>query len=375
MPARGTPLRLLADDLTGALDSAAAFGSVDEPVAVCWRGAVPARGAIALDSRTREATPDEAAAAVAAVAPKLWAAGTGLAFKKIDSLLRGHEAVELAAILDVLRPAHCIIAPAFPAQRRITRGGHQYAWSEGGFRPVPVDLAAALAVSGHPAIPVAAGDALPTGISLWDAATDADLDAILAAGSALPDVLWVGSAGLASALARAAGLLPGRPAPAPLQQPILGLIGSEHAAIRAQLARLDTLHYSLSETGRDDDTVAGHLEDQGVVFASIDISPGTSRRAAAAVIERRFAGLLSRLPRPGTLIAAGGETLRGLCEALEADRLDVVGEIMPGVPRSVMRGGRWDGVAIVSKSGAFGESDLLQQLVATSVATTAGAAT
>jgi uncharacterized protein YgbK (DUF1537 family) len=236
-----------------------------------------------------------------------------------------------------------------------------------------VDLAAALAIAGHPAILVAAGDALPTGVSLWDAATDADLDAIVAAGSALPDVLWVGSAGLASALARAAGV-PGRPAPAPLPQPILGLIGSEHGAIRAQLARLGTLHRPLSETGGDDDTVAVDLDGQGIVFASVDISPGTSRRAAAALIKRRFAGLLSRLPRPGTLIAAGGETLRGLCEALEADRLDVVGEIMPGVPRSIMRGGRWDGVAVVSKSGAFGGPDLLQQLVAGVPMTRAGAA-
>lgn len=366
-------LRLLADDLTGALDSAAAFGSPDEPVAVCWRGEVPVDGAIALDSRSREASVGEARASVASVAPALWAPGTGLAFKKIDSLLRGQEAPELGTILELLRPTYCVIAPAFPAQRRITRGGHQHVWSEGGFRRVPVDLAAALAVAGHPAILVAAGDTLPTGISLWDAATDADLDAVVAAGCGLPDVLWVGSAGLASALARAAGL-PGRPAPALLPQPILGLIGSEHAAMRAQLTRLGTLHCPLSETGRDDNTVAGHLEDRGVVFASIDISPGTSRRAAAALIERRFAGLLSRLPRPGTLIAAGGETLRGLCEALEADRLDVVGEIMPGVPRSIMRGGRWDGVTVISKSGAFGGPDLLQQLVATLVASMAGAA-
>ena len=56
-----------------------------------------------------------ASAAVAAVAPALFAAGTGLAFKKIDSLLRGQEAAELATLLDLLRPYRCIIAPAFPA--------------------------------------------------------------------------------------------------------------------------------------------------------------------------------------------------------------------------------------------------------------------
>jgi uncharacterized protein YgbK (DUF1537 family) len=66
--------------------------------------------------------------------------------------------------------------------------------------------------------------------------------------------------------------------------------------------------------------------------------------------------------------------LRGICESLGTERLDVTGEIMPGVPRSIMRGGRWDGVAVISKSGAFGAPDLLQQLAAPRIAAIAGAA-
>jgi len=33
------------------------------------------------------------------------------------------------------------------------------------------------------------------------------------------------------------------------------------------------------------------------------------------------------------------------------------------VPASVMRGGRWDGVRVVSKSGAFGDPGLLARLL------------
>ena len=146
--------------------------------------------------------------------------------------------------------------------------------------------------------------------------------------------------------------------------------------MRAQLRQLGPLHLLLDASGvAGHDALASRLAADGAVFASIDLPAGTSRRDAAAAIESRFADLLARLPRPGTLVAAGGETLRGLCEALRADRLDVTGEMMPGVPRSILRGGRWDGITVVSKSGAFGGPDLLKQLVAAaSPAAFAGAA-
>lgn len=69
------------------------------------------------------------------------------------------------------------------------------------------------------------------------------------------------------------------------------------------------------------------------------------------------------MQRPGTLIVSGGETLRALCIALAADRLDVDGEIEPGVPTSVLRGGAFDGQRIVSKSGAFGGDDFLARIL------------
>lgn len=369
------PLRLLADDLTGALDSAAAFASPCAPVAVRWRGEVPEAGAIALDSRTREASAEEARAAVSALACRLFAPGAGLAFKKIDSLLRGREAAELAAILELVRPAFCVIAPAFPAQRRVTRGGRQYVGGDGVDRSVPVDLAAELERAGISVARPASGSPVPRGASLWDAASDADLDAVVAAAAPLDNVLWVGSAGLAAALARAAHRN-GPAAGTALPGPILGLIGSEHDVMRAQLRQLGPLHLLLDASGvARHDALASRLAADGAVFASIDLPAGTSRRDAAAAIESRFADLLAGLPRPGTLVAAGGETLRGLCEALRADRLDVTGEMMPGVPRSILRGGRCDGITVVSKSGAFGGPDLLKQLVAAaSPAAFAGAA-
>ena len=59
----------------------------------------------------------------------------------------------------------------------------------------------------------------------------------------------------------------------------------------------------------------------------------------------------------------GGETLRDLCDALGVTRLEVDGEIEPGVPTSLLRGGDWDGQRLVSKSGAFGDTGFLAGLL------------
>jgi D-threonate/D-erythronate kinase len=48
---------------------------------------------------------------------------------------------------------------------------------------------------------------------------------------------------------------------------------------------------------------------------------------------------------------------------LRARALLVDGEPLPGVPRSALEGGLWDGAAVISKSGAFGDPSLLIRLV------------
>lgn len=80
------------------------------------------------------------------------------------------------------------------------------------------------------------------------------------------------------------------------------------------------------------------------------------------MIEREFDELLSRVTQPATLFVSGGETLRSVCRLLEADHLTVTGHIMPGVPRSLLRGGPFAGVQVISKSGAFGDRELLRRI-------------
>jgi uncharacterized protein YgbK (DUF1537 family) len=312
-------LRLLADDLTGALDSAARFVPLTGAVPVIWSGKIPP-GSVAVDSGTRDLNPRDAAAAMRRLTGVL--EGGDVAFKKIDSLLRGHVEMEF----DACRVGFdtCVLAPAFPFQGRITRGGRQLVRDGDGWRDV--------------------GGNLP----LLDAETDADLDAIVARNRTAPGrVLWIGTAGLAGALTER------RPVPCPpLTGPVLALVGSDHSVTAGQLATAGPLHHRLP----------GPLPLLPAAI-TLDLPLHTERDAATQAIAAAFAALLSDLPRPGTLVVTGGATLRSLCEAIGATGLLVDGEVEPGVPTAILRGGAWDGLRIVSKSGAFGDAGLLVRLL------------
>lgn len=335
-------LRVIADDLTGALDSAARFVPLVGAVPVLWHRTGPLPPTAAIDCGTRELHDADAHRVVVELAPALAAAD--IAFLKIDSLLRGHVAAALAACMRYFD--HCVLAPAFPFQGRITRGGRQLRRDADGWRDVGVDLQAALRAHNVDA-------------RLRDAETDADLDEIVAEGRTLPGrVLWCGTGGLAGALAGH------RPVPCPhLPRPKLALIGSHHPVAVAQLmAAAPCLHRM---TGGDAAEIAS-LRDRlraGAAAACVELPPDTPRAEAAQRINTCFATVLGAVGGPGTLVVAGGETLRGLCGLLGVTRIEVDGEVVPGVPTSLLRGGDWDGQRVVSKSGAFGDAGFLARLL------------
>lgn len=365
---------LIADDLTGALDTAAQFAAVTGPIPVYWQSlpypTLP--NELAFDSGTREATRDEARRRVAAIAAGLPRSPGSLHYAKLDSLLRGHAGAEIAAWIAATAPDHVIVAPAFPYQGRITRGGMQLARGADAhsWTATASDLRADLEREGFPVQLCCPVTAVPAGVSLWDAETDADLDAIAAAGLALNGpllngrVLWCGSSGLAGALARQMGTACD-PVAMRLPRPILGLFGTNHPAMTAQIDACAEHVLALSDGGSTSATVlAQRLDRDGIALATLALPDGLARSDAAQRIEREFAQLVRRLDPPGTLLVAGGETLRGLCLALDADRLDLDGQVWPGVPCSILRGGRFDGVRVISKSGAFGDPALLRRLLA-----------
>lgn len=355
-------LRLIADDLTGALDAAAELVGITGPVHAFWHGAIPPElpANAALDSGTRELDAFSAASVVTRLAPAL--IGAAIPFKKIDSLMRGPTFAEIAACLRAGNWERAVLAPAFPYQGRVTRGGVQHARDPSGrWSAVGGDIVTRLQAAGVRAQPGRLEAPLPPGISVFDAETEEDLDRIVALGRATLDpVLWMGTGGLAQALARRA---PGH-ASVQLPFPLLGLFGSDHTVTARQLAACGPHWVRLRGGGsRDAIAITAQLRARGQALVSLDLPQGLARDEAARRIGAELHRLVQVLRPPGTLLVAGGETLRGLCVSLSARSLEVQGRILPGVPRSVLRGGAWDGVTVVSKSGAFGHPTLLRELL------------
>ncbi len=356
-------LRLVADDLTGALDAAAPFARDGAPIAV-FRDASRARAhdnAWVLDASTRGgsvAMAGESARNMAA------AQAPGLAFRKFDSLLRGFAAEEIAAAAQAGGFRSIVIAPAFPAQGRVMRRGRQFARNaDGTWKAIELDFPAALTAQGL-TIRIAANAAgiAGPGFYLCDAETDDDLNAIAAAGRRLAGpVLWCGTSGLARALAGGTARSCVLPA-----GPLLGVVGSRHPVAMAEVERLgrhDPRSVFLIGAAASIDVAMPNVAQRlrsgrsALVALSLPMLPPEQAGSVLYNLAAEAAALI-----PGAVFASGGDTLAALMDATGAERLDVEGEIAPGVPLSRVAGGRWNGAAVVSKSGAFAAGEVLARL-------------
>ena len=310
---------ILADDLTGAADCAAAFLGHARHVGIALDARARARGSVvALDLDTRAKSQRAARAVVRKAFSARAARNAGILFKKIDSTLRGHVTAELAAARAVLGPGRPVIfAPAFPAQGRTTRNGRLY-------------------VKG---VPVRGVSRLP----MLDARTDADLDAIVRIGLALrPTPLFVGSAGLARALART--LRPTRTARRGkiLPRPVITVVGSASPVSARQATRLSRSR----ALGKHDLLVRLEWTRKPV--------------ASAMPALRRLGRIVARFGPRAHYVLTGGETARAVLGALGIRELRLLGEVEPGVPLGVAR----DGTLVCTKAGAFGTPDTLVKCVA-----------
>jgi D-threonate/D-erythronate kinase len=346
-----TTLRLIADDLTGALDTAAQFTGRIGPLPVLLdRMTAAPEASYALNLSCRDGNERTA---VACTRDSLGCySGADLAFKKIDSLLRGHWAAELAEIVKSGTFRRIVLAPAVPAHGRVTRDGLQMLAQPSGDPLLITDITASLKRHG-----VSYGAVDPE-IVLPDAESDADLDAIAKRYANEPATLWCGAAGLARVLAQE----PPRAA-RPLNQPHLVIVGSRHPVTLRQVEVFRAAHPGWLAPMETEPSFIGRALTTLETFGCCVVLPALPRdlteREAAERIAQGLELLSARLPRLGGLTVVGGETFAALCRVLKATRLSVDGEFLHGVPASRIESGLCSGTFCASKSGAFGEPDWL----------------
>jgi len=386
---------ILADDLTGAADCAAAFAiaGLETWLSLGDQAGTVAASVLAVDTDTRVETSDIAYARTGAVARDAVRAGSRVVYKKIDSTLRGHVGPEIAAAFAAVlesaggrgpRPI-VLLCPAFPAAGRILRAGRVLV-NGTALEAVPAALLAIAGLSTAELGTAPDGDTLTREIErraasgadavVCDAESDDDLRTIADAGARLGrPVVWAGSGGLARHLPRALVLRAHVTAESSLtdapSRPILILVGSPALAAQGQATEIarqgdvttiavhaDTLlagEASLAwreAAGRIDATLAGG-RDTCVVLERDRESAGAIHPALA----RAFGRLTARPGPIGALVATGGETARAALEARGVTRLRVVAEVEPGIPACVTDGPR--PLRVVTKAGGFGDAGAL----------------
>ena len=221
-----------------------------------------------------------------------------------------------------------------------------------------------------------------------DAATHEDLVELADALAQFPQIVPVGSAGLARECARvwadgraAGGSGPGEsqaPDIATKHHPTVVLISSCHPASEAQLdAFLATkpprtlLLAPDLETVANPNTLTEWAENQTGRITNVDtiIVQRPSERASdpqiATEVALHLAGITASLARhyeAGALILVGGDGARATLASLGVKELAVVDSVAEGMPAAIARDGL-PGTLVVTKAGGFGSADALTAMV------------
>jgi uncharacterized protein YgbK (DUF1537 family) len=404
-----SPWLIIADDLTGAADCAIAFAKRGLESVVAWEKHTDARGVqvLSVDAGTRRLPPEQAAKLQVDVLAAHYRAGLRL-YKKIDSTVRGQPAAELAALLGYVpaqsegRPRLAILAPAFPGTGRITVNGsivvqgvpleqtplwareHTYAsanlvemLASAGLRAevLPLDVVANPEnVFAHLVRARSRGLAAV----VCDAKTEADLAAVAAGSLPLADeVIWVGSAGLAAALAVADTADAQPPKMPPLMsghKNVLVVVGTLAEASRLQAKTLVEAglvrHVVISpdalfagppspawQQGCQQLALGLAAHDDVLLELEQAANPDLSR---GALLSERLAEFIEGAGNAfAGLIATGGDTVYALLSKLGVHSIRLLDEVEPGVPLGITAGAVR--LPLVTKAGAFGDAQTLRR--------------
>lgn len=394
---------IIADDLTGAMDTGLQLAKRGLEVLVCIHPArLPEAQAVVVDTETRAL---EASVAYRRVAEVARAMVGWRVYKKIDSTMRGNIGYELRALLQVLQPRAVVVAPAFPQGGRTTLHGRQLvngrplhltylahdprwpmheahiptllmqqAGREVGWLGLE-QLAEGVKATAH------ALASRPEPLLVVDALSDEHLTILARALVSLGDA-WIpcGSAGLAEAWGEASGWASSQALPPPLPdaRPALLVSGSRSDVVRTQLehvlasgriARLDLAARGVfdapDEVARLTRACLAALDEDVDVVLTSSFTPLVAGAGVtvARILGEVAAGVIAARELAGVCLT-GGDIAMAFCEALGVQALRILHEVQPGIPGGELVGGRGTGLKVVTKAGGFGDAHALCDVLA-----------
>ncbi|MBY3107360.1 four-carbon acid sugar kinase family protein [Rhizobium laguerreae] len=342
---------IIADDLTGALDTGTPFVEAGLSVAVAV-DVEAAEDAIAtgcdvvvINTASRALDEREASERVRSAAAVFRGEKPAVVMKKIDSRLKGNVAAESLALAKAFDRKTILVAPAIPDQERLTYRGCVV--GRGINQPLPI--AELFEISAE-------------GVVIADAEDDGDLDQI-AEGHDWLTTLAVGARGLGAALARQLGEMGRQPVPEfAATRRTLFAFGSRDPITAIQMERLQASGVLRMVV----DAPMGQVEvGEGMALPALLRCSGDMATDAALVARRFAAGVRSVIDdtRPDMLMVGGGDTALAVFQALGVRVLAPQGEIEAGVPWFDVTAADGRHFRCAVKSGGFGKPDSLLRLV------------
>ena len=385
-------LLILADDLTGALDTAVYFAECGAAVLIRTAAASEQTAQVlCIDMESRHLRAEEARSRALQLTKTAVSEGFTHVYKKTDSVLRGNHGAEIAGVLQGLGAEQIQVVQGHPRLGRTVKNGillvdgvpvSQSAFSRDPFDPVCCDSVEEILFRTAPD--------LRGKVTIYDSETEQDLEAAyeLIRKRGMLHCL-AGCGGFAKVLAKKLSGT-GNPVCFPKYRNMLLICGSMHENSREQLIAARKAGFPLHEISCDltgealqpamegispESVVGGNspapvverisseLKSEPVVMVGTSVTehPAEQEKHSMEAMLGEIVSAVLEQQRPDVLCVFGGDTLHAILQKLGVSEICPEREILPGVIQSrfLFRGKPME---LISKAGSFGGRETVPDL-------------
>ena len=412
-------LAVIADDLTGANDTALQFAkrNIKSSVEINFMKMedVEDKEVIVVDTDSRDLDKELSYKKVKDICEKISKYDIKCIYKKIDSTLRGNLGAEIKAVDDVFNPDIVIIAPAYPANQRITIGGYHLLEGK------PIELTE---IANAPKTPVKKSY-LPSILTeqvnekiaildfkllrqrtdiiskkiveflqekkrwiVCDIIEEENFITLMDAVSSYKNILWVGSAGLAEYLPyfykwkgnkelfmkkRKGSVLVCAGSVSHITQNQVRTLLNQRKINLVKINMVRLLEDKNSELIEKSQIINQLIREQkNILLATAQsddevekaIEIGKKHNLSRKDVSEKIATIMAELVKSidvnglSGMVLTGGDMAVHICRAIGVNSIKIISEIDNGVPLGFIESNKLEKLFIVTKAGAFGKPDV-----------------
>lgn len=412
-------LAVIADDLTGANDTALQFAkrNIKSSVEINFMQMedIEDKEVVVVDTDSRDLDKELSYKKVKDICEKISKYDIKCIYKKVDSTLRGNLGAEIKAVDDIFNPDIVIIAPAYPANQRVTIGGYHLLEGK------PIELTE---IANAPKTPVKKSY-LPSILTeqvnekiaildfkllrqrtdiiskkiveflqekkrwiVCDIIEEENFITLMDAVSSYKNILWVGSAGLAEYLPyfykwkgnkelsmknRKGSVLVCAGSVSHITQNQVRTLLNQRKINLVKINMVRLLEDKNSELIEKSQIINQLIREQkNILLATAQsddeveqaVEIGKKYNLSRKEISEKIATIMAELIKSievnslSGMILTGGDMAVHICRAIGVNSIKIISEIDSGVPLGYIESDNLEKLFIVTKAGAFGKPDV-----------------